>query len=174
MSLSKIQLIGAGGLALDIISCFSNEINITGVWDDNLKIGSEVLSVPILGKTSEILHNNDVEFIISVGNPIARKMLYEKFKHLSFATLIHSTASLFDLKTINIGKGSILMPQSYITSNVFIHENVLLHIAAGLHHDVTIKNHSVIIPGAKITCSYISEECFRLNTNEVLSRIHNK
>lgn len=170
MKSGKLNLIGAGGLALDIISCFRSEVNILGVWDDNLEVGSLFFDIPVIGKVSEIPFDSDVEFIISIGNPIIRKALFEKCAHLSFATLVHSTSARFALDTIKIGAGSILMPYSYVTGNVTIQDNVLLHIGAGLHHDVSIGAHSVIMPGAKITCSYKSPECFKLDTNAVLSQ----
>lgn len=164
----EIQLIGAGGLAKDIVACFRAEVFISGIWDDALKRGEEFYGIPVLGKVKDIPKNYLTPVVIAVGHPPVRKKLYDFLLNVDahLATLIHSSVIQYDASTIRMGPGCILMPQVYLTSSIELEPNCLLHIQSALHHDVKLGSHSVLMPGAKITCVYSAPELFLLDTNQ--------
>ena len=152
--LQEIEVIGAGGLARDFYSCFRNEINITGFWDDGVAQGTLLNNIPVKGSVAELLTNhNPVNVIIMIANPLVRKQVAEKLKQTNHytPTLIHSLAQIFDKNTVHIEKGCIVFPQTVITCNSRISEFSLIHIGCSIHHDSKIGKHCVLMPGARMT-----------------------
>lgn len=167
----KVAIIGGGGLAKEIISCFHPYVSFEEVWDDALPEGDEFYSIPVKGSLKHIPENYSLPFVIGVGNPSTRRKIFEFLKKKKYVleTLHHPQAIRYDSARIQIGEGSILMPGSYLTTDICLEENVLLHIGAGLHHDVRIKAHSVLMPGSRITCSFTTPEAFFLDSLQAVT-----
>ncbi|HAD33325.1 MAG TPA: hypothetical protein DCF44_02330 [Chitinophagaceae bacterium] len=168
----SVHLIGGGGLARDIIACFGNQIHFAGIWDDALHAGNDFQGIPVLGTLNELMEVKQAECIIAVGQPLIRKKIFENLKgKAGWATLIHPDARVYDPTSVVIGQGSILFPQAYLTVGCKIDMNCVLHLQSGLHHDAQIGAHSILMPGAKITCAANLPECSKLLTNEVVSSL---
>lgn len=167
---TQVELVGGGGLAKDIVACFQHDIDITGIWDDALKPGTLFHGLPVLGSINNLPKAYERPLLIAVGNPVTRKKIAEalKAKEVRLHTAVHSTAKIFNPATVQLAAGCILMPFSYLTDSITLDENCLLHLQSGLHHDVHLRAHSVLMPGAKITCSFQSPECYLLDTNQVM------
>ncbi|MEZ5045891.1 MAG: hypothetical protein R2831_02755 [Chitinophagaceae bacterium] len=166
----QIQIIGAGGVALDILSCFSDEVTFSGIWDDQQPSAWITQKIPYLGHTDNIVQSPNTQFIIAIANPLVRKKIFEKNKHLTFKTLIHSSVKLYNPSTIQIEEGCILMPHVYITGYVLLAQNVFMHINSGVHHEVQIGAHSVLMPGSRITCACNIGLASKLQTNITISK----
>lgn len=164
-------LVGGGGLAKEIIYSFINEEKFDGVWDDNLLVGSFFCGIIVKGKLEDIIGSENDTYYIAIGNAKIREKIYNNLvlKSVKFGNLIHSTATIIDKDSIKIGLGSIVMPFVYLTTNITIYNNCLLHIYSGIHHDATIGAHSVIMPGAKITCGATMGKCTILKSNTAIS-----
>lgn len=171
MHSKNVHIIGGGGLAIDIISCFHNEVKFVGIWDDGMTIGSKLLHVEVLGNISEVSSTESDLVVMAIGNTTKREELFEVLvqKGLQFATLIHSTSKIFSKETVQIGEGSILMPNSYCTAFCTINQNVLLHIGCGIHHQAEIGSHSVLMPGSLVTCAAKIGKSSKLFPNSVVS-----
>lgn len=168
--MKEIQLVGGGGLAKDIIACFQQEVLISGIWDDGLEPGSGFMGIPVLGSVATLPEGYPIPLVIAVGNPAVRKKLFIQLeeKNNTPDCLIHSRAIVFQASSVQIGQGSILMPFSYITGSASLANNCLLHMQSGIHHDVHLAAHTVLMPGAKISCAFSSSECYLLDTNGVI------
>lgn len=167
----KFHLIGGGGLAKDVIACFAPHVSLTGIWDDQLPIGTSVWGVPVLGKINDIHTQPDEKVVITVGNPSLRKKLFEQFESsLAFENLIHPSVTLYQMGAIQMGKGNILMPMVYCTLDITIQHNCLFHIGSGIHHDAQVQSHVVLMPGAKITCGALLAEGTRVAPNVCISQ----
>jgi hypothetical protein len=166
----SVHLVGGGGLAKDIIACFGKQIHFAGIWDDALQAGNDFQGIPILGTLNELIHSNQAECIIAVGQPLIRKKIFENLNgKVGWSTLIHPDARVYDSISVVIGQGSILFPQAYLTVGCKIGMNCVLHLQSGLHHDAQIGSHSILMPGAKITCAADLPECSKLLANEVVT-----
>lgn len=168
---SNVHIIGGGGLAIDIISCFQNEVNFAGIWDDGMVKGTKLLDIEVLGSISEISSNDKDLFVIAIGNPAIREEIFERtFKNgLRYTTLIHSSSKLYSKETIQIGIGTILMPNTYCTAYCTINQNVMLHIESGIHHQAEIGSHSILMPGSRVTCAAKIGKSSKLFPNSIVA-----
>lgn len=101
------------------------------------------------------------EFIISVGEPSARKLLINRVieKGYDVATLIDGTAIVCD--TARISAGCIVCAESVISSNVILEENCMILYNAIVGHDAYVKKNTVICPKATVGGnSIVGEQCF--------------
>lgn len=166
----QVAILGAGGLAREIMACFRDEVSFEEVWDDALVCGDSFRGVKVGGKVEDIPEGHSLPFVLAVGDPTIRKRLYDqlKGKKAMLETIIHPQALVFDKERIQVGEGCIVMPKAYLTTDIHLEDNILLHIGAGVHHDVHIKSHSVLMPGSCISCGFSTPERFFLNTKECI------
>lgn len=170
MNQPSVHLLGGGGLAKDIIACFGKQVRFAGIWDDALQAGKDFQGIPILGTLSGLIEAKHAACIIAVGQPLIRKKIFDSLNgKVIWSTLIHPDARVFDPQSVDIGQGSILFPQAYLTTGCKIGMNCVVHIQSGLHHDAQIGPHSILMPGAKITCAADLPECSKLLANEIVS-----
>ena len=104
---------------------------------------------------------NEAEIIIAIGEPSARKKLFEKIKlrGYSLPTIVHPDAYISP--TAQLGEGCIVKMLSIISSNTVIGNNVYIQSNAIVGHDVVIKDHCQISSYSNISghCS-IGENVF--------------
>ncbi len=98
----------------------------------------------------ELIGNDEAEFVIAVGEPTSRKLLYEKVKSAgySLATLIDETAIVSD--TAVISEGCIIYAYTIISSEVVLKENCLVMFESIIGHHALIENDCVICPKATV------------------------
>lgn len=101
------------------------------------------------------------EFVIAVGEPSARRFLFEKIKSSGyvFATLIDERAIISD--SAKISEGCVINAGTIVSSNAIIENNCFIMFDIIIGHDAIIHSHSVISPKATIggRC-FVGEECF--------------
>lgn len=90
----------------------------------------------------------DSEFIVSVGEPITRKILYQKIKEkgLNIATLTYP--GYVQSLGVKIGRGTIVHCGALIQHEVEIRENCMINMHSTLGHNVVVGENSVISTGA--------------------------
>lgn len=96
------------------------------------------------------IKNNIAEFIIAVGEPTARMMLFNKIKleGYSFATLIDETAIISD--TAIISEGCVINAYTIVSSEVVIKENCFVMFESIIGHHAFIESNCVICPKATV------------------------
>ncbi len=109
----------------------------------------------------EYAGRHDAEFVIAVGEPSARRTLFDRVASAGypFATLVDETAVISP--TASIGEGCIIQAGAVISSNAVLRENcaVMLHAIVG--HDALVNNSCVICPKATVGgCSTVGEQSF--------------
>lgn len=94
--------------------------------------------------------DEDAEFVIAVGEPAARKLLYDRVKQAgySLATLIDETAVVSD--TAEISEGCIINAYAIVSSEVVIKENCMVMFQSIIGHHAVIGNNCVICPKATV------------------------
>ncbi len=98
----------------------------------------------------EYMKNDDAEFIIAVGEPMARRQLLDKVRAegYSLATLIDETAIISD--TAQISAGCIINAQAIVSAEVVLKENCLIMFGAVIGHHASIESNCVVCPKATV------------------------
>ena len=94
--------------------------------------------------------DEDGEFSIAVGEPSARKLLFDRVKSAgySLATLIDETAVISD--TAKISEGCIVSAYAVVSSEAVVKENCLVMFESIIGHHALVENHCVICPKATV------------------------
>jgi sugar O-acyltransferase (sialic acid O-acetyltransferase NeuD family) len=143
MKIENIVLIGAGGLAREIVSIiennrangFSNQ-KVIGYLDDSIDVGTVVKGYKVLGKTIDF-KKFDCSFIYAVGSPKSKIALSEKLNiPLSNFTNVISHKSIF-FQTKSLGLGNVFFPNCIVSDNVEI-GNFVTILPSNLGHDCKV------------------------------------
>lgn len=161
--MTDIILVGCGGcmreLAWQILE--SNKIcmewNIVGYVDEDIPGKNEGVivsgkKIPFLGDDNFLLASKeDVNVVVSVGNPSFRKRLvmkYEENEHILFPNLILKNAKVCE--DIQIGKGCIISMGATISTNVSMGDFAFINMEGMVCHDGRLGNFVSINPSAKL------------------------
>lgn len=119
--------------------------------DDNLtkKVIDEV-EVYTFKEVLENFNRTDLEFIVSIGEPVSRKKLYEKLNQYKLNYISFIEPGFILSRFSSVAKGTIIQLGVVITCNVHIEEGCLINNHVVIGHDVTIGKYSVISPNATI------------------------
>ena len=149
----KVVIIGAGGHAKVIADIIEKSKDIVlGFLDDNIETGKKIIcQYKVLGKIEDCLQierqDNDVEFIIAIGNNSIRKQIANKYK-VKYYTAIHPSAQIG--LEVNIQKGTAVMANACINTSAKIGKHCIINTGAIIEHDNEIKDYVHISPNASL------------------------
>ena len=109
----------------------------------------------------DYLENEDAEFIVAVGEPSVRKLLFDRIKISGYriATLIDKTAIVSHSSTIK--EGCIISSGAIVSTNAVINENCLVMFQAIVGHHANVGAGCVICPQATVGgFSNVGDETF--------------
>ncbi len=159
--IKNLFIYGSGGfgrevkMLVDQINEHKVTWNLLGFIDDDVQKKNKkiVKDFKVIGDSNFLLkYNEEIDVIIAIGQPIARKNVYNKIKEnlkLSFPNVIHPTSKI-EKKTFKIGKGNILSTYSAISTNVSLDDFNHVHMKSLIAHDVKIGSFNNIFPGVNI------------------------
>ncbi|MBQ7258127.1 MAG: acetyltransferase [Abditibacteriota bacterium] len=146
----KLLIYGAGGLGREYCDIATRINNIESKWteiafiDDN-KQENEYYNHPVY-TFDEIssFDRKDTEFVVGVGNPATRELLFNKMKEGGFtgAVLLDPQASISPSATFK--EGAVVSAFVLISSLSTLCENSLVLPGAVIGHDVTVGKHSFV------------------------------
>jgi len=157
MSLPIIVL-GAGGHAKVLIDALlASSALIAGIVDpDPTLVGTTILGVPLLGGDDVVSEfpNSEIQLVNglgSVGLPVKRQQLFERFKGLGydFATVIHPSAVVGS--DVVLAEGAQVMAGAVIQPGCRIGINSVINTRASVDHDCIIGDHVHIAPGVTMS-----------------------
>jgi len=145
---------GHGRVVLDALT--SNGQIIDGIIDAQLKIGSLIFGVPIVGddefiKTLDPKNTELVNGLGSTGDTTMRQEIYLHWTNLGFkfVGVQHSSADIG--AECSIDDSAQVMAGAVLQNRVRVGKNVVINTRASVDHDVVIADHVVISPGAIIS-----------------------
>ena len=166
--MKDIILIGGGGHCEAVIDVIEQEkqFNIIGIIDKPEFLGKKVLGYQVIGSDSELneirkICNNAIITIGQIKSSSTRIKLYNQLKSLDFnlPTIISPRSYLS--KHATIGKGSIVMHDVIINTNVAIGDNCIINTKSLIEHGSVIGNHCHISTNAVINGNVrIGKSCF--------------
>lgn len=158
--MKKVVIIGAGGHAkvvadiiLQRIKHLNEKIEIIGFLDDKYnKQFAElnyISNIPILGKLNliEELKNEDINFIIAIGNNELREKISKRYK-MKYYTAIHPEAVIGS--EVSLGAGTVIMAKTVINSHSAIGKHCILNTGSIIEHDNYIDDFAHISPGVNL------------------------
>lgn len=150
-------VIGAGGHAKEIagILCRTGEFDPLCFYDDvNLNAPSLLFGKFRVLRNEEQLKSalqEDLRFVIGIGNPNLRFKLAEKFSLLGgVLTSVISPHAYIGSLNVELAEGLNVMPGAVITEDVAIGKGCLVHVQASIHHDCRIGAFCELLPGSRI------------------------
>ncbi|MHA5067741.1 acetyltransferase [Cetobacterium somerae] len=156
--MKKIIVIGSGGHAkvvIDIIlqrnKVLDDNLKIIGILDDKYNEDKkiEIFETPVIGKIDEMLElQEDVYYVIAIGNNCVRRKIAEKYSDKKFITLIHPKAIIGE--KVSIEEGTVVMAGSIINSYTKIGKHCILNTGSIIEHDNTIEDYVHISPNATL------------------------
>jgi len=160
MSKQNVSLIGAGGMASEIISILAHEYNIDYLYDNTIKQDTWIHGHP----ASKTLKKEN-EHIISVGYPSTKVKILETIKHdvIWAEALRHHLTYLGG--NVDVGKGSILYPFVTLTRNIVIEELATINSNVTIGHDCLIGKMFHACAGATVSGSTIIGDRVFLGAN---------
>lgn len=155
---AAIIILGAGGHAKVLIDALlASSAVIAGIVDPDLTLaGTKILGVPVLGGDNVVneFPPSEVQLVNglgSVGLPVKRQQLFERFKGMgyNFATVIHPSAVI--ASDVVLGEGAQVMAGAIIQPGCRIGTNSIINTRASVDHDCIIGDHVHIAPGVTMS-----------------------
>ena len=152
----NVIIMGAGGhskVIADII--VKSQDNVLGFLDDNIPINTVIIKekkLKVLGKIEDSIkikeQNNDIEFVIGIGNNKTRKAIAENYPDLNYYTAIHPSSQIaLDVK---IEDGTVIMANACINTSTTIGKHCIINTGAIIEHDNIIEDYVHISPNATL------------------------
>jgi sugar O-acyltransferase (sialic acid O-acetyltransferase NeuD family) len=151
----KILLIGGGGHCKSCIDVIETQgrYDIHGVIDLPEKIGTRVLSYPIIGSDSDLeAFIKDCENVLltvgQIGSAEKRTVLFESIKKLGGVFPVIVSPKAYVSSHASIQEGTIVMHHASVNADAKIGRNCIINTGAIIEHDVIIEDYCHISTGA--------------------------
>ena len=154
--MKKIFFIGNGGhfkeqyyLVLDCLKNKNLDFELSGIITNNTDDSKidKITNLRIYHE-KEIHYNNDIYIYISIGDPIVREKIINKYKNFNFFTMIHPSS--YVSPGSKIGKGCTISPNVVVAGNAVIRDFNNLNFNSNISHDCLIDVNNTFSPGSKI------------------------
>jgi len=170
-----IIIIGAGGHAKVLIEALlASSVVIAGIVDSDIALaGINIFGVPVLGgddvvnefQPSGVLLVNGLG---SVGLPVKRQQLFERFKSMGyyFATVVHPSAVV--ASDVLLSEGVQVMAGTVIQPGCRIGLNTIINTRTSVDHDCKIGDHVHIAPGVTLSGDVIISSMVHVGTGATI------
>ncbi len=155
-----VAIFGAGGfgretaLMIRQINQVHHDWNLIGFFDDAIQRGSSIDGIKILGGIAELNQIGEkLSVMVAVADPQTRRSIVASIKNVNidFPVMKHPYNFLGDDATNQFGKGSIITAGNIFTTNIHLHEFVIINLACTIGHDVRIDSFCTLMPGSSIS-----------------------
>lgn len=156
--IQDIAIVGAGGLGKEIaaligqVNHVQKKWNLVGFYDDGMKAGATVLSVPVIGNIDELnTHPKPLNVVIAIGNPGVKAKTAARITNpaITFPVLMHPSAMIGP--QVRLGEGSVVTAGCVLTVDIQIGRHVLVNLNTTIGHDVRIDDYASVMPGAHLS-----------------------
>ena len=168
----KTVIIAAGGHAREIAAYLMDDPQtagtLAGAFDDACQTPTPWHGTQLLGSVSDLpafcALEDTVNFIIAVGSNPVRQKIAARIAAMGVHNLkpiIVKHSSTWTGAGVQIGEGTLLAPNSLVTTTSRIGKHVILNVKASVSHDCVVGNFCNINPGATICGDvHLGEGCY--------------
>ncbi len=146
----SVMLIGGSGHAKVVIDCIrSSGGQVFGILDDGMEPGTEVLGVPVLGKTADHPKFRKHPFLIAIGNNATRRRIAEALgEGVRWYTAVHPTAVVS--RYASVEEGSVVLAYAVINAGAHVGAHCIINTGAIVEHDDELEAYVHVSPGAAL------------------------
>ncbi len=153
----KVVILTYGGTGRELGEIAAEQYTVIGYLDDVKHCRG------ILGKLDDMSSFHEkVKFISGLGSyhsMTQRRLKLEKVELSRFVNLISLNAKIY--KTVTIGQGVVIFPQTIISANAKIGDHVFIYHNCVISHDVIVKNYCMISNSVCVSGGVkIGENCY--------------
>lgn len=153
----KVVILTYGGTGRELGEIAAEQYTVVGFLDDVRRCKE------VLGKLEDARNlPEEVKFISGLGSYRSMTQRKEKLKRMelsSFINLISLDSKIY--KTVNLGQGIIVFPQTIISANAKIGNHVMIYHNCVIAHDVYVDNYSMISNSVCVSGGVnIGENCY--------------
>lgn len=157
--MSDIAIYGAGGfgretaLLIQQLSQTDESWNLIGFFDDGLKKGAMVDSLPVLGGIEELNnYTQPLGIVMAIADPANRRTRVEGIinRKVTFPAISHPSA-LLGSPSNSFGHGVIITAGVILTTGVRIGDFSIINLATTIGHDATVGEFTAIMPQCSIS-----------------------
>ncbi len=156
--MANVAIFGAGALGREVLlalrdlrSAGQDVTCVAFVVDPAIEAPESVHGIRVYRGLSRFTGQTDIDFVVALGDPARRRRAaaaIEQVMGARFATVVHPKAWVGS--PVVIGRGSMVMGQASITTDIRIGDHVLIHAQASIPHDCDIEDFSTIAPAVTL------------------------
>ena len=147
--MKTIAICGLGGSGREVLDLIERTNN--GRWsniifcdkNDDLNI-FEGYPVYTFEKIANQYTNEEIEFVISVGDIVLREKIYKQINNAGYDLATVIASNVYVPKNTKIENGVIIRDNCYISVGVVIRKNSMIQPNSTIGHDVVINENSII------------------------------
>lgn len=166
--MKNIAIYGSGNLGREV-ACIINQLNETqpswnliGFYDDGIEIGADNEYGKILGGMTQLnAYQEHIDIVVAIGDPETVRRVVSRITNplVTFPNIIAPNVFFYDKKSVKMGKGNFIGPNSSISCNVTLGDFNMLNVFTQVGHDTTFGNHNVVMPSVNISGSVEIGDC---------------
>lgn len=164
--MSGVVLIGAGGLAREVIA--AGMPRIVGILDDDANLqGAEISGVAVIGRVDDAAVRSD-ELIVCLGSGVARRRIVHRLAELGVREERYATYASEGARvgtTSRVGAGSVLLDGVVVTADVSIGRHCVVMPNCTLTHDTVMEDFATLAAGASLAGGVHIRESAYVGTN---------
>lgn len=172
----RIAIFGAGGFGREVAQLVRDINAQQATWScagfvvDPAFCGeTQAAGLPVLGAIDWLAAHPDVEVVVAVGAPAARRRIVQRIRERcrnGFATLVHPRAWVGD--HVHIGAGAIVCAGALVTTDIRIGEHVHVNIGATVGHDAVLEDFVTLNPSVNVSGNVRIHEGTEVGTGSVI------
>jgi sugar O-acyltransferase (sialic acid O-acetyltransferase NeuD family) len=172
----RIAIFGAGGFGREVAQLIRDINALHATWscegfvvDRAFCAQTQVAGLPVLGDIDWLVANPDVQVVVAVGAPAARRRIVQRIRERcsnAFATLVHPRAWVGD--HVRIGAGSIVCAGAMATTDIRIGDHTQVHVGCMIGHDAMLEDFVTLSPGVNMTGNVRIREGVEMGAGSVI------
>lgn len=177
MENKKLLLIGGGGHCKSIISSINrNVFKEIGIIDPNLKNGSEIMGIKVIGNDDDLFCLRNLGFCYafislgSIGDTNLRKILFNKVVDLGFKiiNIIDESASVD--KSACLGSGVFIGKNAVVNAETELEDGSIINSGSIIEHECHIEKFVHVAPGAVVCGNCYIERDVHIGANSTIKQ----
>lgn len=158
--MEDLAIFGVGGFGREVLTLVQDlnrvkaQYNIRGFFDDGHPKGEMINGYPTLGGVEDLnAWQTPIALAVAIGTHSIKRKVLDRIvnSNVSFPTLIHPTVLIGDRNYVKIGQGCIICAENILTTNIEIHDFVILNLACTVGHDTVINSYAAFMPSVNIS-----------------------